>query len=303
MSIMDSGAEAETGPADTLKPLVLHRKKRTRLVPHTGGAWKIAYADFITAMMAFFLIMWILNVATDQQKKAIARYFDPIGSAAAPRTDRAVLEGLSTTAADSLPMKDMIPPEMMLESDRAEREEQARQQTGPAQDKEHGSTQEREEGKALLRNMIRELQQDPAFAADIASRFNIEETPEGVLMQIIDREDQAMFEKGSHGINPHTRHLLEAVARTLVRLPCPVSLTGHTDARPVQGRKDYSNWELSADRALVCRRVLVEAGLPGERITAVIGRADTDLLVPADPLAPQNRRISILLLYPPVTSP
>lgn len=313
-------------PEKSLK-IIFKTKKTGHGEAHHGGAWKVAYADFVTAMMAFFLLMWLLNSTTDKQKRGIAHYFDPFGSANQSSGNRGVLGGRSTMEGESIPLMDLMPPSEKTEGVEFNIADHDRRMTaagpdtplGPPTDKNQGPLvsiphaasqraalspelpQTPQEAQRVLQqaaeDMKRALSEDPLLK-ELEENVLIEQVPEGLRLQILDQGLFAMFETGRSAVVPRAQLLLNKVAQIIEKVPYPLSITGHTDARPFQVDQGYGNWELSSDRAHACRRTLIEEGIPQERIVSVIGKADTELLVPHDPLAPQNRRISLVLLYP-----
>ncbi|RKR06065.1 chemotaxis protein MotB [Kushneria sinocarnis] len=255
------------------RPIVVRRKKVEEHGSH--GSWKIAYADFMTAMMAFFLVMWLLSGTSKSELEHVSEYFRTPLKVALAGGDR-------NTASDSA-----IPGggDDVIHSDG----EVARTVLQPAN---YQSDRSLRRLKARLENLIRE---DPALQA-LRSQLKLELTPEGLRIQIIDSRKRPMFELGSARIQPYMREALEHIAPLLNELPNGITLAGHTDDLPyASGESGYSNWELSSDRANASRRALIAGGLDGKKLLRVIGMADTMNLDP-HPDAPINRRISILVL-------
>ena len=307
---------------------------------HHGGAWKVAYADFVTAMMAFFLLMWLLNATTAQQRRGLADYFSPSnqmsrvtsgfgaifgghtpnddGSLASDRGVVAVMNQDAKPTFDAEDDDSDVPASAAMagrETDDARtRRVQAQQPVGPAeklmaaQGKEPISASGKSEAElraelakkehAVFEQAAQQIRAqvatDPALA-DLARQLAVDITPDGLRIQILDEDKQAMFATGSAVLNDKARLLLLKIVPVLMRLPERLSITGHTDATPYKGA-DRSNWELSAERANATRRLLAEAGLPDLRVQTVSGRADRDPLLPDDPLAAANRRIAIVVL-------
>lgn len=258
---------------------------------HHGGAWKVAYADFVTAMMAFFLLLWLLNVTTDEQRNAISNYFDPTHPKVSDSTSGAggVLGGLSTA-----------PEGAMVTNVQQITPTQPTTQIPNPQSKERQEEQER--FKEAQEEIKQAIQQVPELAA-MAENLIVDMTPEGLRIQIVDSEGRSMFASGSAEMYQETRLLLGKVAEIIRDLPNELSLRGHTDSVPYPPGATYTNWELSSDRAQSSRRVLEEFGFPLERINNVTGKADTEHLVEDDPRNPRNRRISIVLLKEEITNP
>ncbi len=259
---------------------------------HHGGAWKVAYADFVTAMMAFFLLLWLLQVTTDDQKSGLADYFAPTsatlsrvsgaGGVLAGRTfsDSGVRVGESGTPSVVVALE---PPP--ISESREPTEEEIADAAAAAEQEMFNDALEQ----------IKQALADSAELSDLSKNILMDMTDEGMRIQIIDQEGGSLFASGSSQMQSHTKELLEQIARVVSRLPNDLSISGHTDATPFQ-RDDYSNWELSADRALASRRALIEFGIDPARFLRVAGLADQEPLVPEDPFLPENRRISIVLL-------
>ena len=388
--------------------IVIKKKGKHAGGGHHGGAWKVAYADFVTAMMSFFLLLWLLNVTTDDQRRGIADYFDPANLA---RASGGIGQPLAGTSVDSegqqsspsasfsldvtLPGRaepvddadyidagssdeptdavaegsgyDLGELQAMLDSglitepqymaaaaalgargmgdtERADDGPSGESlvddpagEAGPAVD---GTSDEAIEGANLIDGdepgqglgagdadgdagtaedpsdsdvaaALAEAEQAAFDAAadelyqamqalpelvDLSDHLIVDQTPEGLRIQIVDRDNQSMFPLGSASLYPETRRIVGLIADVIGRMPNTISITGHTDATPFAHDDGYGNWELSADRAHACRRALVEAGLPASRLSHVVGKAATEPLTPDDPTAAQNRRISIVLL-------
>lgn len=303
---------------DENRPIIIKKVKKGGGHGHHGGAWKVAYADFVTAMMAFFLLLWLLNATTEEQKRGIADYFSP--SSVAPSSSGAggVLGGQSLDMEGQL-NSDRSPtgitisiPTSTEEKDPDEAGEETASGTGSDSGEEsaEGSdsaelsneeleqemaareAEQFEEAEAALRQAIEgvpELQ-------ELAENLLVDQTPEGMRIQIVDRDKTSMFPSGSASMLPRTQQLMGLVADAISRTPNRVAIKGHTDSTAFSSGSGYSNWELSTDRANASRRALIEAGLAAQRIESVAGRADQEPLIPEDPTSPQNRRISIILL-------
>ena len=261
-----------------LAPIIIKKKKIVKGTAHHGGAWKVAYADFVTAMMAFFLLMWLLNATTEDQRKGLADYFDPsVPIARVSGGGNDALEGSSMIVDDDL-AEDGV-----AASDRF---------TPPAPDAADAPPPSTGE----LERIQREINDRKASIDDAALADHIETrmTPDGLVVELLDREGSPLFDIGSANPSPLLRKLLLVVAPVLATVENPLEIIGHTDSRAYSRDARYSNWELSADRATTARRMLLESGLEGGQICAVIGKADVEPIA-SDPLASQNRRIAILL--------
>lgn len=275
---------------------------------HHGGAWKVAYADFVTAMMAFFLLLWLLNVTTAEQKQAIAFYFDPFSVSNSTSGSGGVMGGTtmvkdgaavsqasapSTTEATQMPEKngDDQGNDSSLQRDTT--------QNGGFSDLDGGEPLSQEE-KKTFENVERQVMtaiQSKSELAGLKDNVKFEKTVDGLVIQLIDSEGRPMFAPGKTDPLPYAKELLATVATSVSKLPNKIDVTGHTDASTLRslGPNTYDNWDLSADRANASRKVLVEAGLQANRVVRVSGRASSDLLIPERPLDPGNRRISIVL--------
>jgi chemotaxis protein MotB len=250
-----------------VQPVIVVKKKAGHAAHH-GGAWKVAYADFVTAMMAFFLVMWLVN-QSKPVKAAIGGYFrDPAAFDASG--GRGVLPGGDT----------VNPPKP--ETPTAEQEERKRMEA------------------AVMH--IREGLDKDAFAS-LRDQVEFTITPEGLRIDLMDREDSTFFDSGSASLHGETEHILGVIAHELGSLDHQVDLEGHTDSRGYTATEKYSNWELSADRANAARRVMERAGLRTSQVTSVRGLADRQLRFAADPFDARNRRVSILVKNPLLTRP
>jgi len=363
-------------------------KRRRRETPHPGhrsGAWKVAYADFVTAMMSLFLLLWILSVTSATQREAISTYFDPAAAALTKNGSNGVLGGKTiveqgalasnqTVTGIHVPLpgapetsrrhddqndpadkeqhapadtaaKDGTPPDEQAAKREAVKPDATRQETvqqeavdaaakpGAAQrdaakpdpakldaaksdvaqpnatnadaasanaakaeaarrEAEHES-QHFKEAEAALKQAIQAMPELQPLARNLI----VDETPEGLRIQLVDQDGASMFPLGSIEMYDHTRKLLGLIEQSIAALPNKISVRGHTDAAPYRGGSaHYNNWDLSTDRANASRRTLEAAGLSPDRVAEVIGKADKDMLVPDKPMSPENRRISIILL-------
>jgi chemotaxis protein MotB len=313
-----------------LQPIII-KKVKGHGHGHHGGAWKVAYADFVTAMMAFFLLLWLLNATTEEQRSGIADYFSP-ESLASPNSGAGGILGGKTVAIEGGktsmggPTDGASVPLPALASGDGEGGDEgielSQGNEGETDQPENGTTEFAENGKtdkpmngvldegAMQEAMAaREQEQFEAAAAtlrqaiesvpellELQDSLMIEQTPEGLRIQLVDQKGYSMFALGSSKPNEQTRNLVQLVTRAVGQLPHKISISGYTDSRAYRSQEGYTNWELSSDRANSARRLLIEAGLESQRIALVQGRADTDPLLPEDPQSERNRRISIVLL-------
>ncbi len=279
-------------------PIIIKRVRK-RGHGHHGGAWKVAYADFVTAMMAFFLLLWLLNAVTEEQLEGIADYFAPtMVSKSSSGADGAlggqvIDEGAMTSRTSPPSISSRLPPssisrdgEDLTEPQEAMTEEEFEQAMA---EREQQQFEKAAEALKQAMNSIPEL-------AKLKDSLLVDQTPEGLRIQLIDQEGLSMFPLGSANMFGHTRALLELVSRIVVQMPQRISISGHTDSTKFASDSNYGNWELSADRALASRRVLRMAGVPDERVDRVVGKAATDPLITDEPADARNRRISIILL-------
>ncbi len=321
------------GEEDVAPIIIIKRVKKGGHGGHHGGAWKVAYADFVTAMMAFFLLLWLLNATTDEQKQGLADYFSPASISKSTSGSGGAMGGHSMESeSGGMPSDADIGVTVSPESDsdedaegEAEAEAKAKadeEQPGPASDRRRGEDAKAsedakapEDAKALeaeeLRRILAEKEAEQFAEAEEALRkailgapglegleqsMMIDRTEEGLRIQIVDQAGKSMFPLGSDDMYDHTRKLMELVVEAIRDLPQQIAIKGYTDASPYVAGNGYTNWELSSDRANASRRALLQAGLTSDRIASVSGRADQDLLLPEDPFSPNNRRISITLL-------
>lgn len=277
---------------------------------HHGGAWKVAYADFMTAMMAFFLLLWLLNATTEEQKKGISDYFSPASVSKSASGAGAILAG-QVIGPPGARTANSTPPSVTIElkpswaetntkgeddAGQSDRGEKDREDIPPERLAEEIKKREGEmfaKAETELRQAIRDVPE----LRDLEKNLIVDKTPEGLRIQIVDQEGQPMFAAGSARPLERTHLLLQLISRVIDKLPNKISISGHTDSSPYRGgSKNYGNWELSADRAGASRRALIDSGLKVERIAMVVGRADKEPLIAEDVNNSRNRRISIVLL-------
>lgn len=312
-------------------PVIIIRKKKSGgHAAHHGGAWKVAYADFVTAMMSFFLLLWLLNVTTDVERKGIADYFAPASISKSESGAGGVMGGQTITV-NGAQMSFATPPTTqdvtiptVGQGDEGD-EETKGQDKGAAEVKAvQGPDAKATDNKANPENSAATLsKEDQTMAAAMqheeesfkqaealmkqaitsspelspfANQIVIDRTPEGLRIQIIDRDKFSMFPSGGAVPYERARDLLIMVGKVIARMPNNISVTGHTDGTPFTAGSGRDNWTLSTQRANVSREYLVSAGVDEKRVARVSGLADRDPFVPNDPKDPRNRRISIVLL-------
>ncbi len=290
--------------ADTNQQPIIIKKVKGHGHGHHGGAWKVAYADFVTAMMAFFLLLWLLNATTEEQKQGISNYFSPVSVSSNSTGSGGLFGGTDFTSEGSLSsgrgpdagsaivrLPPVEPADVEIESD-SDTDPATLSEEDLAEFVAKQEEEQFEKAAAELRQAIRSVPE----LAELQDSLVVEQTPEGLRIQLLDQEQVSMFGLGSSEPEEETRRLLGLVAEAVKHLPNKLSISGHTDARPFNGASGYSNWELSSDRANAARRLLIDAGVEPDRVSQVQGRADTELLLPDEPTSPRNRRISIVLL-------
>ncbi len=275
--------------AKKLQPIIVKRIKKGGHAVH-GGAWKIAYADFVTAMMAFFLLMWLLGSTSEGDKKGLSDYFaaplkvSMMGGTGAGASNSIIQGGgkdLTQTVGQDKVQASSDPIAKKAAADAA-RAEMAKQDSKKL---------------AALSAKISSLISNSAKLSEYKSQIRLETTPDGLQIQIVDDQSRPMFDVGSALVKVHMRDILREIGSALNGVQNKISLDGHTDRSPYgNGDRGYSNWELSADRANASRRELVFAGMPDDKLARVTGLASSSLLEPQSPLSPVNRRISILVM-------
>ena len=283
------------------KPVVIKKVKKVIGGGHHGGAWKVAYADFVTAMMAFFLLMWLINTTSPEQKRGIADYFAPASVSRSSQGSDGLLGGTAfqDDGARASGSNRQIDEELASENPRAKADaaQHAETQAGiPSEAALAEAMSKRETAKfASAEASLRQALQDLPDYAELSKNIIIEQNDDGLNIQLVDQEGRAMFSGSSAEPLPRTQHLLNTVAKVIEQLPNRISISGHTDTT-APSRSGYSNWDLSADRANAARRILEKAGVEGDRIFQVAGKGDREPLYPDDPDLPANRRISITLM-------
>jgi chemotaxis protein MotB len=257
------------------QPIVVKKIKKAG-GGHHGGAWKVAYADFVTAMMAFFLLMWLLGSTGAEDRKSISDVFKNPSAVQGPG-------GASTS---------MIKLGGAMEVPRGEGEPMRK----PTPEELSQDMQEAAKLDELMQRLKKQIEETPTLA-EFKDQLLLDITSEGLRIQIVDKKGRPMFDLGSAVLKEYTAEILHELARTIAEVPNHLSVTGHTDATPFGGaRPDYTNWELSADRANAARRALSYGGLKRDKFGRVVGLASSVPFDKENPTAPVNRRISIVVL-------
>ncbi len=243
-------------------PIIIIKKKKGGHGGHHGGAWKVAYADFVTAMMAFFLVMWLVN-QSPQVKDSVQAYFrDPgVFDNEHGRSPIALGSGIAGSGAAA----------------------SARDEAGATATLERAAGRIKEQIKAI-----------PGFK-NLESQIDVKLTADGLRIELQEGGQATFFDSGSAQVKSQTREVLAVIGKELAALPQGIAIEGHTDAAPFGRDRAYTNWELSADRANAARRIMQDAGLPAAHVKAIRGFADTLLRTPAEPFDPRNRRVSIVV--------
>jgi chemotaxis protein MotB len=274
------------------KPIVVKRVKKVVGMAH-GGAWKIAYADFVTAMMAFFLLMWLLGSVTSGDLKGISEYFKtPLkvaltgGSGSGDSSSILKGGGQDLTRASGQVKYGDLPPEKRIINIKASSQAIARAER----------KKELEKLKELKASIEKAIDSSPKLQ-QFKKQILLDITSEGLRIQIVDEKNRPMFQLGSAELEPYTKGILHEIGKMLNEVPNKISISGHTDAAIYGGGdRGYSNWELSADRANASRRELIAGGMTEEKIVRVIGLSSAVLFTKDDPLNPVNRRISMIVM-------
>jgi chemotaxis protein MotB len=303
---MEDGAEV-TGDK---RPLIIVKRYRRVEGGHHGGAWKIAYADFVTAMMAFFLVMWLVSSINKQQRAAIFEYFKnpsmepgksprpapgvmgPGGASTSPINLRG---GLDAPRINAMSPTAQIGAGPQMAGAQPSRDPAEQPKVSP---QEKVTPQEEHRRLEALLQQLREAIAKSQALKPFKDQLLIDIMPEGLRIQIVDAQNRPMFDVGSARLKEYTVAILHELAPYLTSVPNRISIIGHTDAKPYAGVRGYTNWELSADRANAARRALVSAGLPESKINRIVGLAESAPMDRTEPLSPINRRISIIVMNP-----
>jgi chemotaxis protein MotB len=285
------------------RPIIIVKKRKAGAAAHHGGAWKVAYADFVTAMMAFFLVLWLVTSISKEQRAAVFDYFknpsmepgrsvkpapgqmgpggastSPIslgGGLDAPRTTQSVKPGVGIPSPTAVPVVQAQVTDADLEKAQAELEKKRME--------------------ALMQDLQEAINKSQALEP-FKDQLLLDITPEGLRIQIVDAQNRPMFDMGSSKLKGYTADILHELTPYLNSVPNRISLTGHTDVTPYAGITGYTNWDLSTDRANAARRALEGSGLATDKVSRVVGLSSSVLFDRANPRNPINRRISIVVL-------
>src|SRR5580692_7835924 len=275
-------------------PIIIKRIKKGGHGGHHGGAWKVAYADFVTAMMAFFLLMWLINTTTPEQKRGIADYFAPQSIAQTVSGSGGVLGGkvMGQDDAHAGGAQSVMQKQSPPSATKALASGTTAGGAGGTTQSSASSNSAQDGDFAHAAEAIRQSVQDNPDIANLSHQLILEQTPQGLRIQLVDQDGRPMFQQGTTEPMPYTKKLLAAVGAIIDTLPNRVSISGHT----AKGDANGGEWELSSARANAARALLQGGGLSSDRIYEVAGKAGSEPLLPEDPNASANRRLSILLM-------
>ena len=285
---------------------MVKKVKKIMAAGHHGGAWKVAYADFVTAMMAFFLLMWLINTTSPQQKRGIADYFAPASVSQSTSGSGGILSGTALgdagvksngSAAAIEQLAPEAPPTPTKDAGQSSKAAGAPDLNSASEQALKDALAKREEADfQSAAQSLRQAMQSMPELAELSKQVLIDKTPEGLRIQLVDQEGRSMFDPGSVHPNDRAKILLRAVAKIAAKLPNRITVAGHTSANS-DGSKTQGDWQLSSGRADSSRQILQAAGIDADRIYQVSGKAASDPLFPDDPTLPGNRRIAIILLH------
>ncbi|MFO0390001.1 MAG: flagellar motor protein MotB [Alphaproteobacteria bacterium] len=284
---------------------------------HHGGAWKVAYADFVTAMMAFFLLLWLLNATSSEQKAGIAEHFTPTvglkdsqgigfdGGQKADTKDGTSKQDMTApglvvgqvqqgTVAET-PNQDITKPEENADDAYKEIKGAKKEESEETTDAMGGGQEDAEAFSEASEEIKQAVEQDPDLK-EYKNNIVVQQTPEGMKIDLIDDRQKPMFLPGRAVLTEVGKKVLDSMVNIIIKTPNNITINGHTDAGGTVVNPLYTNWELSADRSNSARRFLASTQLQQERIVKIIGFADRELLIPDEPNNPRNRRITILLM-------
>jgi chemotaxis protein MotB len=285
------------------RPIIIKKIKKGGHAGHHGGAWKVAYADFVTAMMAFFLLMWLINTTSPEQKRGIADYFAPASVSASTSGSGGILAGTSM-GKDGVKGEGTVkvqeqqapePPKNVVDQGASSKQAASSVENATEQALRDALQKREEQAFQSAELSLKQALQKMPELAELSKQIQFDITPEGLRIQLIDEEGRSMFDQGSAKPNDRARVLLRSIATVVNQLPNRLTIAGHTSASP-NGGKPAGDWALSASRADAARAILQGAGVDADRIYQVSGKAASDPLYPDDPTLAGNRRIALVLL-------
>ncbi len=308
----EAAPEAAPAEAAAIAPIIVIKKIMPGHGGAHGGAWKIALADMMTAMMAFFLLMWILGATNDSQRKSVADYFKPtshseitMGKLAGSNGilgGKSIIDpdGFPYTAKQSAPLERLTPRSEggPTENDPSPNSENARdnEQVTQAEKKKIIEEADKANFDKLEKEVRQQLSQNPKLEK-VQEQVQFVREKEGLRVEIIDKADFAMFALGTTQLQPKAQALIEEISRSLATMPNKLSVRGHTDSVAFANSENRNNWSLSAERAETTRALLEKKGVSSKRFAQIEGVADTAPFNPSDPKDPRNRRISITVKF------
>ena len=271
------------------RPIVVKKIVEAGHAAHHGGAWKVAYADFVTAMMAFFLLMWLLGMSDQQKRKGIADYFKPTLMEMKQNSAgwNGLLDGSSSIAEDT---------DLYRGANTGSPAIVAQSSTARGAERGDEKSRDRQRFNELRKALNERMERSPELRK-LKRNVRLVETREGLRIDLVDEADFSMFNVSTNGLLPAARKLIGEVAQVIEGVPNAVIIRGHTDALPYAGGRTMNNWMLSTERAETTRATLSAAGVPDRRFARIEGVADREPYVPADRYDPRNRRMSIILAW------
>ena len=274
-------------PSAALQPIIIiKRKKVVKADGHHGGAWKVAYADFVTAMMAFFLLMWLLNATTEEQRKGLADYFNPT----------IPISRISGGGSDGLNGSSIFTEETLAQMGTGASHERSVESPATPDTSEEAKAEADAKAAQIAANLQSLKDSLGEQSRALSEHLVIKMSPDGIVLELVDSESTPLFPVGRSEPSDLLIELLDVVSDTFGSFENDIKIVGHTDNRRYRNDAIYDNWNLSADRANAARRLLLRSGIDRSRIREVSGKADTDPLIKDNPSAAQNRRISITIL-------
>ncbi len=286
-----------------LRPII-KKVKKVSGGGHHGGAWKVAYADFTTAMMAFFMLLWLLNVAPPETLAGLADYFSPTTAAVSGRSGQ---DAVNPTDSDSsglnpspvVAISNPGPPQSGPTSGDKQGAESEGKGDPKSESQEDIAQRIRDNEDSTFEQMQQQLRlaiQSSPTLSDMQDQLIMEITEDGMKIQLIDKDRRAMFRQGSADLYDYAIRMISEIGESVQNLPNRITIQGHTDGGNYTGADGATNWELSANRANSARRVLSSSGVTQDRVFEVTGKAGTDPLYPDQPTKTENRRITVLIL-------
>ncbi|WAT15374.1 flagellar motor protein MotB [Xanthomonas fragariae] len=270
--------------------VVIRRIKKVQGGGHHGGAWKVAFADFVTAMMAFFLVLWLMAATTKEQRAAISEYFrnpSPLsGKSPAPSPGMNGPGGASTSMIKLGGTADMA---------KGQKDEMGRKRDNAVDSNEDSRAKDKQRLEALMQDLKEAIDKSQALEP-FKDQLLLDLTPDGLRIQIVDKQNRPMFDIGRDQLKPYTVDILRELSSFINQVPNHISITGHTDTTAYSSDTGYTNWELSADRANAARRTLVNSGMADAKVARVVGLSSSVLFDKTNPQNPINRRISIVVM-------